>query len=92
MLVMGPSPASTADLQMITVKFRLFVVEGAGEFPFDMLRSDHCWPATSVDAHNMRAQIRRRRLTLCTYAHNGRSGEPNEARWTSFDWKVVSQF
>ena len=77
---------------MTDVSFHLFVVDGSGEFLFDMLRYDHCWPATSVDANNMRAQVRLRRLTLCTYAHGDRSGTPSEATWSSFAWKVVSQF
>ena len=34
-----------------------FAVEGAGEFPFEMLRHDRCWPASAADAVLVRANL-----------------------------------
>jgi hypothetical protein len=62
-----------------------FDVEGKGDFPTDMLRYDHCWPATQTDAGLMgittfasTRQVRMRGLT-----------GPTPARWASFGWKCV---
>lgn len=68
-----------------------FTVVGRGEFPFDMLRYDACWPKTGDDAGAMhydnvtREGIREvRRVTLCS---DGR-GAPTFGRWSSFGWSV----
>jgi hypothetical protein len=69
-----------------------FVVEGNGEFPFDMLRSDACWPASNAGGDNIlnlaphyRSERlhEKRKVTLCSYS------EPTEGRWRSFGWPVV---
>jgi hypothetical protein len=67
-----------------------FTVEGCGEFPFDMLRYDSCWPYAAEDAaklENIRrndTNIQRRRVVL-----QGLS-RPTADRWASFNWRVVS--
>lgn len=67
-----------------------FVVEGAGEFPFDMLRFDACWPDGSNDAAGIansslddNSRRGRRRVRLNSAA------TPTPARWDSFNWRVV---
>jgi len=68
-----------------------FVVEGTGEFPFDMLRSDQCWPASNAGdniqklaPHHRSEMLRtKRQITLCSIS------EPTEGRWASFQWPVV---
>ncbi len=63
-----------------------FQVEGLGEFPFDMLRYDCCWPLTSNDSHGLLGN-ERRVVTLTTIQEN-RHWEPTVARWASFLWAV----
>lgn len=70
-----------------------FTVEGSGEFPLDMLRTDQCWPAGADDAARISAHywmadpflLRSRAITLET------AGKyvPNRQRWSSFRWRVV---
>lgn len=67
----------------------MFTVEGSGEFPFDMLRYDRCWPnASDPDVINLAPHQRgslfksQRMVTLRGQA------EPTVGRWESFGWKV----
>ncbi len=70
-----------------------FTVEGTGEFPLDMLRSDQCWPASADDAARIGAHhamadpggVRARTVTLETAAKYA----PNRQRWLSFGWRVI---
>lgn len=63
-----------------------FTVTGRGDFPFDMLRHDRCFPATSEDAAKLERPDsptqRAIRLIASTYA------EITPDRWESFGWKV----
>jgi len=69
-----------------------FTVEGSGEFPLDMLRSDRCWPAGADDAARIGAHygmadpdgVRARSVTLET----AEKYAPNRQRWLSFRWRV----
>jgi hypothetical protein len=67
-----------------------FKVEGNGEFPFDMLRYDHCWPKQSdPDVINLAPHGRstmyktKRQVTLTAY------NEPTAKRWESFGWPII---
>lgn len=67
-----------------------FTVEGAGEFPIDMLRYDYCWPKQSKDSTAINASFQRqphvrRQVTLAT------NGYVTTERWESFGWKVVTR-
>lgn len=62
------------------------VVEGAGDFPLDMLRYDSACPYREVDSHAM-AHEGRRRLVLVRRAVN--SLPATYARWESFGWRVL---
>lgn len=71
-----------------------FTVAGSGEFPFDMLRYDCAWPATSADANkvgmecrDVRARDSRRVINLLCL-HSWR--RPTIGRWESFGWRVIS--
>ena len=74
--------------------YRLFrvLVEGSGEFPYDMLRYDACWPRTEQDAHQMNlaatCQGDVRRVELLTYKEY-KSWQPTVGRWHSMGWKVI---
>jgi hypothetical protein len=63
-----------------------FTVTGRGDFPFDMLRHNRCYPATSEDAAKLERPDsptqRAIRLVACTIA------EITPDRWESFGWKV----
>jgi hypothetical protein len=70
-----------------------FTVEGTGEFPVDMLRTDQCWPAGADDAARIGAhygladpdKAGARTITLETAAKYA----PNRQRWLSFRWRVA---
>jgi hypothetical protein len=64
-----------------------FVVEGAGDFPMDMLRYDTCFPATEDDARRAALQNGTRQVTVIGRSLAGRV--PTEGRWASFGWKVI---
>lgn len=72
----------------------LYTVSGRGELPYDMLRHDCCWPASSSDA--MRCSMRvmvddegvatpTRTIALMSYS------SPCVERWKSFGWTVGSK-
>ena len=71
-----------------------FTVMGHGDFPFDMLRYDMCFPKDTGDAHTLgddRMKVvltDNRRVTLITY-HSHKQWEPTTARWNSFGWGVM---
>jgi len=75
------------------VKLKTFVVEGTGQFPYDMLRYVPCWPAGENDSVALAGDSYRwpsttpaRRITLETFS----AAEIVPRRWTCFgDWKVV---
>ena len=65
-------------------------------FPIDMLRSDHCYPATENDSATIGFTLNSRRVgrfttddfavTLCRYAQ--KQWVPTSGRWKSFGWEV----
>lgn len=65
-----------------------FVVRGAGAFPFDMLRYDHCYPATQEDSAKLDHYERDlRRVVLWADAPH-KHWLPEIDRWKSFSWEV----
>lgn len=67
------------------ILLRHFIVEGAGEFPLDMLRYDEAFPAAESQSHLLLSSPKRRQVSLfscCQYS-------PCVGRWKSFGWKVV---
>ena len=67
-----------------------FTVEGSGEFPFDMLRYDHCFPAAAEDAARLHRHARHRRTVRLRARFQTRPREyPTRERWKSFRWIVV---
>ena len=64
---------------------RLYVVEGRGAFPLDMLRYDSSTPTTAQDGDLAREGLRRRRVALTTCDRRA----PTIRRWESFAWRVV---
>lgn len=71
-----------------------FTVEGSGEFPFDMLRYDECFPRHESEARglartyaNGKADINRHTVELVSRGR-ARHWLPNVGRWRSFGWEV----
>lgn len=69
----------------------IFVVEGFGEFPLDMLRYDSAFPMSERDAHIAgNGRTERRRVALISRRVN--DNLPSAERWLSFLWHVVGVF
>ena len=66
-----------------------FQVEGSGQFPFDMLRYDSCYPATESDAGALEHHRRERRTVAVIANVVEASSVPTYGRWRSFMWTVV---
>ena len=68
-----------------------YFVSGKGEFPFDMLRYDACWPMTGEDADKLDTpygsaeRIKMRSIRMRSYR------QPTIARWQSFLWAVGTE-
>jgi len=63
----------------------IFVVEGSGNFPLDMLRRDRCFPLDEGETYYMRHHNSEKvQITLKTH-------QPyiTHKRWESFSWKVI---
>ena len=64
-----------------------FQVRGSGEFPFDMLRYDQCWPAKEEDSYRM-GYPEYRTVTLKKVTSKDMKATTDD-RWKSFCWEVV---
>lgn len=65
-----------------------FYVIGDGEFPFDMLRYDSCYPVTGEAVLRMSQNGDRRCVELASRQPRG-LWRPTESRWMSFGWTAV---
>ena len=66
------------------------VVEGRGEFPFDMLRYDSAFPYREEDSSMLKSgHHEMRRVVLCRRSVN--SLGPTGARWSSLGWQVLME-
>ncbi len=68
----------------------VFVVEGRGEFPIDMLRYDCAFTATQHDSDIAQYRDHLRRVVLVSRRVN--DSDPTAERWRSFGWTVVNVF
>lgn len=78
----------------MAVYTHVFVVEGSGLFPVDMLRRDKCYPRNEGDSNELaREQLAGRRVALEHVATGERTEgaywQPTLGRWESFGWRVV---
>lgn len=71
------------------MNIRLFQVKGSGNFPFEMLGFDQCWPASQVHADAIRMSCPtvadERSITLATRE----PGAPTPRRWAEYHWQVI---
>jgi hypothetical protein len=74
------------------MKYRqTFTVRGFGGFPFDMLRYDHCWPASESDSSELTERFSplvERTVKLVRFVEL-KNTKPTVARWESFSWRVL---
>lgn len=68
-------------------KYMDFTVSGFGDFPFDMLRYDACWPADGESAAKMHHSYNRERREVKLRTTD--LGRITRARWSSFLWTVI---
>jgi len=66
---------------------RLFVVEGSGQFPYDMLRYDQCWPHDQTASSMLAVTAHRRRVALASDWIEA----PSAKRWEASAWQVIDQ-
>jgi hypothetical protein len=66
-----------------------FTVTGKGNFPFDMLRTDECWPADAVTASMLATAGTDRHQRMMKF-RTSRSINVHPKRWDSFNWTVVA--
>jgi hypothetical protein len=81
-----------------------FAVKGRGEFPFDMLRYDACFPATGDDVSMLEKQYEYETANVVGIAGGSRRAidrtvhltmlsrnytGPTIERWKSFGWTVI---
>lgn len=77
---------------MINKKYiHRFTVAGAGKFPLDMLRRDHCWPACETDAAiaSYEGGLNGERRVTLSHGVDRYLWHPTYDRWASFGWDVV---
>lgn len=69
----------------------LYAVEGAGRFPFDMLRYDASYPLheAHTGASGMGGDYDAPRRVVVLVHEGYREWRPTVARWESFGWRVV---
>ena len=65
-----------------------YEVTGNGIFPWDMLRYDCCWPASSEDAFNLEKPTDPEKRVKPRTVRMSSIQAPTEGRWTSFLWRV----
>jgi hypothetical protein len=61
-----------------------FYVSGRGQFPYDMLRYDQCWPADTESALLMDSEVNSHVRSIKLHSYR----EPTLDRWSSFLWSV----
>ena len=87
-----PSRRTIAAIQKEHKRMKLIeyrVTGAAGQFPLDMLRYDHAWPATEDDAHTIHSCLSGdtpilHRVQILLYGHTCHID-----RWNSFGWRVM---
>jgi hypothetical protein len=85
-------------------KYYRFTVEGSGEFPWDMLRYDSCFPISNAHVtggmndnilnmsmchHDAKEYYKGNRQVELMKIVDSKNEVPTEGRWNSFGWKIV---
>lgn len=69
--------------------YQTFIVAGEGDFPFDMLRYDTCWPSAHEDVNSL-ADERDGATRIVRLSRHVvfMDQKPTSGRWESFGWRV----
>lgn len=67
-----------------------YFVTGRGDFPFDMLRHDAAWPASSEDAAKLDLSFLAEKRALRSIRMRSYR-MPTIDRWSSFGWSVGTE-
>ena len=70
-----------------TLNRHLIRVTGRGQFPFDMLRYDECFPYRVMDCSAMTMERQLRDVVLVCVRPHG----PTVQRWRSFGWNCQAE-
>lgn len=88
----APHPPNDWERDVSDQRIRIFLVEGEGDFPFDMLVCDQCWPQAAADAMEVGkrplAESRNRLYRQVRLATTNEAG-PNRMAWTERHWHVI---
>lgn len=68
-----------------------FYVRGRGDFPFDMLRHDQCWPVSGEDAAKLSPNMTAANFLELRTVHLRSIQAPTTLRWSSFMWPAATQ-
>lgn len=66
-----------------------YQVEGAGDFPYDMLRYDAAFPWRETDAALLYPSHREKRVVTVGKFHTDKTPQISKPRWRSFGWRVI---
>ena len=66
-----------------------FAVRGSGQFPYDMLRYDHAWPAWEEESGYLAQDWAADAREVCLRMASSHDKGPNVDRWRSFGWAVT---
>ena len=69
------------------MELKTFYVCGRGDFPYDMLRWDECWPADPASASKLGITYNRDQRVVKLFSYK----EPTRDRWSSFTWACAPE-
>ena len=68
----------------------IFIVQGKGHFPIDMLRYDQCFPVYEADEPKISNNTYLRERVRIEVKTNSMSITPD--RWSSFGWNIIEAY
>lgn len=74
---------------MKELKKEFAIAVGNGEFPFDMLRYDHCFPASESDSGEMGRNHYQHDRAVIVAKYRQQPGRWTVDRWQSFGWALI---
>lgn len=72
------------------MKLEYAVAVGAGPFPFDMLRYDHCFPASESYSSEVGHDHYEHDRVVIVAKYRHQPGNWTPARWKSFGWELIT--
>ena len=74
------------------LKLEYAVVQGFGDFAFDMLRYDHCFPAAEEQSPLLEQHFNRGNRFVIVARYTTQPGGWTPDRWKSFCWRFCDTF